>query len=249
MTEIEIRRRLLARLASSPEGEGAAFIPEMFVGGFSRRADLVVANGKLAAFEIKSTLDSLERLQGQLESYTRHFELVTVVCADKHVAGVRAQVAPHVGIWRVSTNGEFHILRKARARSVTEKSAWLSFLPVDELKVLLRREGSKVGGSRPELLQRAHEISLNKTRGHVLSYLKRRHLRIEAKLMKRSLVRQPTEEPKWLNEERLRMLSAGQPVAAIPRKTRGAYSKSSLSSPPPSGASANLVEKSSCLAK
>src|SRR4051812_41988278 len=102
MTESEIRAALIEKLASTPAGRGAAFITEMFLDSFARRADVVMANGKLAAFEIKSERDTLERLHGQLSTYLRFFEQVTVVCAEKHLEAVKLHVPESVGIIAVS---------------------------------------------------------------------------------------------------------------------------------------------------
>lgn len=178
MTENEIRAALISHIAAQPEGEGAAFISEMFLDRFARRADLVVANGHLSGFEIKSPLDSLERLKGQIETYAKHFEQVIVVCADKHVTGVRATVPRSVGIWRVSGSGEIVVLRKAKLNEKRPRGAWLSFLPVDELRALLRTKEIPTTGDRATLLTRCQVLSLDYVRLFVLDFLKRRHIRV-----------------------------------------------------------------------
>lgn len=61
----------------------AVVINEMVVANWARRADIAVANGRLYGFEIKSAFDSLKRLPGQIESFRRHFDKVTVVAASK----------------------------------------------------------------------------------------------------------------------------------------------------------------------
>lgn|GEM_PF-921758 len=178
MTEIEIRTALQDRLAKSPAGAGAAFIAEMFVDGFKRRADLVMANGKLSAFEIKSDRDSLDRLQGQLESYLRFFEQVSVVCAERHLPGVLAAAPPEVGVLRVSGNGEIRSVRRATFVRGHTAMQWISFLPVDELRKLLRLNGQQVSGPREALLSRVDAIEVPVIRAFVLEYLKRRDHRI-----------------------------------------------------------------------
>lgn len=180
MTEVEIRAALISHIVAQPEGADAAFIVEMFVDRFSRRVDLVVANGHLSAFEIKSPLDSLDRLPGQIETYSKHFEQVTVVCADKHVSGVRAAVSKRVGIWRVSGNGEIVVLRKATLSGRRMRSTWLSFLPVDELRALLRAQEMRTSGDRVALVSRCQVLNLDDIRLFVLDFLKRRHIRVES---------------------------------------------------------------------
>lgn len=189
MTEVEIRKAVISRLEASPAGVDAAFISEMFLNNFSRRADLVMANGKLCAFEIKSSLDSLDRLEGQLETYQRFFEQVTVVCATKHLVGVEAGTHSDVGIWSVSHDGQLSVTRRAKTRQILSKQTWLSFLPVDELRAFLREGKTRSTGNRSDLLLGADQASLIRIRAYVLSFLKRRTHRIEDRLAKREMRR------------------------------------------------------------
>lgn len=179
LNEIQIRELLIERLAKSSEGKNAAFIKEMFVDDFCRRADLVMANGKLSVFEIKSGLDSLDRLEGQLESYTKYFERVTVVCAAKHYEKVMQTIPETVGIWTVSEEGVLRATRAAKSQDELAPTKWLSFLPVGELKALLRANKLKLSGTRGDLIDRALAIRVKTIRAYVLAYLKRREIRIQ----------------------------------------------------------------------
>lgn len=174
MTEQEIRSLLQAKLAASPHGQGAAFVSELFIDSFARRADLVMANGKLAAFEIKSERDSLDRLDGQLDTYLRLFEHVTVVCASRHVQGVQARIRDGVGIWQLTEQGTFKIVRRGRALPQKSRASWLSFLPVAELRSLMVSHGLIQTGTRDVLENRAEDIAVTSIRAHVLAYFKTR---------------------------------------------------------------------------
>src|SRR5262245_54342217 len=57
------------------------------------RIDIAVINGCIHGFEIKSAADTLARLPVQLRLYGECLELLTIVCAGKHVAQVR-KIAP-----------------------------------------------------------------------------------------------------------------------------------------------------------
>lgn len=229
MTEAEIRAALIRRLTLSPEGQGAAFIPELSLDGFARRADLVVANGHLAVFEIKSAKDSLTRLAGQLETYLSHFEEVTVVCAAKHLSGVRATAPRSVGIWQIDGDGSIAIVRRPARKKSIARTIWLSFLPVDEVRAILRQHELPVGGSRAELLARCADIRVETLRDFVLAYLKRRHLRVEQARAARGIAR--PERVELATDARLKdfLASYGRPShrTATPRLVRHSSRSSS----------------------
>jgi len=182
MNEIQIKALLKAKLAASQHGHDAAFVSELFIDDFARRADLVMANGKLSAFEIKSDRDTLDRLDGQLETYLRLFEQVTVVCAERHQAGVEKRVPDGVGVWVLAMDGSLKILRKAKTQRQTSHHSWLSFLPVDELRNLLAQHGLQRTGTRDVLVTRAAGIALKHVRGYVLDFFKNRRTQRIAKI-------------------------------------------------------------------
>lgn len=213
MNEVEIRKAIIEKILRTKYGQRATFLPEMFIDSFSRRADLVVANGNLAAFEIKSRRDNLDRLSGQIETYRRHFEYATVVCAKNHLAGVEAIVPDDVGIWTVNDKGAITVVRRPR-KVETSKVDWLSFLPVDELRQLLRANSLPTSGLRSTLIGRASDLSIKRIRRYAIDYLKRRHLRVQKIIEKRGaqnqLMATSRIEPPTITENPI--------VPAIPRK-------------------------------
>jgi hypothetical protein len=66
------------------------------------RIDIAVINGSMHGFEIKSASDSLARLPQQLALYGECLEKLTIVCAPKHVAGVRKAAPRWCGIMQVT---------------------------------------------------------------------------------------------------------------------------------------------------
>lgn len=224
MTETEIRKALISKLASGRDAAGAAFIAELFVDGFARRADLVMANGKLAAFEIKSERDSLDRLEGQLSTYERLFEQVTVVCAMKHLDGVFARVGDAIGIWAICPEAGVTVVRPAVTTPVIDKGNWLTFLPVDELTAMLKLSGKRVGKTRADMLAEAEGLALTKIRAFVLDYLKRREERI-AGLVELKAQQRRTAAPVPSTSQAAQRVQAfidahagAEPMRAIPRR-------------------------------
>ena len=85
-----------------------------------RRADLVAVDRiecTTYGFEIKSDLDSLNRLENQLEDYRLTFNYVYVVTTEKHLEAVKSH-----GIWfgvlLIDSNGVISCSRKARKRGL-----------------------------------------------------------------------------------------------------------------------------------
>lgn len=104
---------------------GSVIISEMPVSGMSRRADLVLANGRLLAFEIKSDGDKMDRLEGQLATYQRSFEGVVVICGSRHADNVIRSTDAAVGVFVVSENSPSGstMLRKPHIRHLDADAA------------------------------------------------------------------------------------------------------------------------------
>ena len=228
LTEFAIREKLIESLRSSGEAEDTVFFREMFIQNFARRADLVVANGKLVAFEIKSARDSLGRLDGQVSAYVEHFEQVTVVAATKHLQPVLRNVPNSVGVWEVLDSGDLVIHRCAPERRVT-KCKLLTFLPVDELRSFVRANGKHVSGGRAELSTVAQTFPRDVIRDYVLSYMKRRTHRVEVRKLRRQgagaklhgIAQEHTVAQCRLNRFLATLQQGEQLTRAIPRRVAG----------------------------
>jgi hypothetical protein len=221
-TETSIRTVLLNFLKKEDD-PSCVFLSELFVDGFSRRADLVVANGHLAAFEIKSASDKLSRLKGQLDSYKKNFEATTIVCSHKHLSGVRKMAQPGIGILTVSEDGELKEVRRAKLGKIS-KSAWLDYLPVSELRKLLKIHGfsSPRAGDRKSIREICMRISREHIRAYALDYVKSRDQRnaaLRAAVSEKVMLRRAQQETAqravydWVSN----LPTIGQ-LKAIPRK-------------------------------
>ncbi|MCO8613666.1 sce7726 family protein [Burkholderia multivorans] len=201
--------------------KGAALISELCIADFGRRADLVLANGKLSAFEIKSDIDDLSRLDGQIETFVKYFESVTIVCAPRHTAKVLTRVPSTVGVWEV-TNAALVEVQDAGTNEITDKAVWLSYLPVTELRGVLKQHAIRPIGLRPDLVEQAQQISVSDLRSYVLSYFKRRKKVIAKRADQRSL-RPIAESPIETHRRKVDMFIAGcgfvPGTPAIPRRT------------------------------
>lgn len=100
----------------------------------NRKADLVVIHdNKSIAFEIKSELDNLTKLNEQIKDYQEVFNEVYVVIADKFKTSREiANLPKNIGVI-VEKNGNFKIKRIAKFKSMLRKDKTVYFLHKDEM--------------------------------------------------------------------------------------------------------------------
>ena len=85
-------------LSRESVSRNSVIINEFPVGSQTRRADLVMANGRLWAVEIKSEFDTIDRLAKQISAYSKTLESVSVVVAERHLDAVRAMLPSGTGL-------------------------------------------------------------------------------------------------------------------------------------------------------
>lgn len=76
-------------------------------------ADIVIINGSTVAYEIKTELDSFERLPGQIESYKILYDYLYIVTHPDAVKPLRTKIDKSVGLIVLSTDGTLKTIRKA----------------------------------------------------------------------------------------------------------------------------------------
>lgn len=158
----------------------AVIINEMVVSNWARRADIAVANGRLYGFEIKSEFDSLKRLPGQIESFQKHFDKVTVVAASKFIPDIVKSYPSEVGVLEVFTKGagfELRQIRPGRISEVRDNSSIASLMTKVEIERLLRSENVsfKSGLSRKELVSNLSVVPTRRLKVYALEALKKRY--------------------------------------------------------------------------
>ncbi|MEZ8388255.1 sce7726 family protein [Vibrio splendidus] len=137
--ELEIKSILINHLIDGwLVGSQDLIINEFTVGDFSRRVDLaLIKSERMFAFEIKSSADTLTRLQGQVDKYLTYFDKVIVVTAPKHTNKVIEQTPSYVAVWEVTANN-ISIKRKGRVKLVSSKKELIEMMTAIELKKLAR---------------------------------------------------------------------------------------------------------------
>ncbi|MGE3227871.1 MAG: sce7726 family protein [Hyphomicrobium sp.] len=93
-TDIDIRTALHhKKLRSYREAPDTLVVDELGLSHAKVRIDIAVINGCVHGYEIKSSLDTLDRLPSQLALYRQCLGKLTLVCAPRHVDRV-AKMAP-----------------------------------------------------------------------------------------------------------------------------------------------------------
>lgn len=100
----------------------------------NRKADLVVIHdNKSIAFEIKSELDSLTKLNEQIQDYQEVFNEVYVVIADKFKTSKEIEnLSKNIGVI-VEKDGMLKIRRIAKHRTMLKKDKTIYFLHKNEM--------------------------------------------------------------------------------------------------------------------
>lgn len=108
-----LRKHLIATHAAE---EGAVLLEELGLRCGSARADLVVVNGVLKGYEIKSQHDTLMRLKDQSYIYSQIFDTATLVVAERHLEkaqtiipqwwGIELAISNELGVTLQTIRGE-----------------------------------------------------------------------------------------------------------------------------------------------
>jgi hypothetical protein len=176
--EAQLKAAVIDRLfARSYVDDDAVLVSEMTVANWSRRVDVVLANGKLWGFEIKSDADSLSRLPGQIETFRHHFEKFVVVAAERFEAAILDMVPEGVGVWIADHDGGLK-QKIAPRQSLLSGNSYISLMTVCELRNLLAANGRKnINGAPRSILQRmAAGLPISDLASAAREAIKRRHV-------------------------------------------------------------------------
>ena len=176
-------------------------INEFNVGGYTRRVDLsVITNKYLYAFEIKSEYDSLYRLNGQIETYLKHFDKVFIVTTKKYIKKVLLSTPSHVAVWEFN-DGSINIVRRGKINNIKNKEVMLNMINIDELKQLVKDLNKKpTDKKRKTLVELALEIPTYKIKEHMLKAIRKRYSLTSKKFLKKA-------KSEKLNIDDLKLLS------------------------------------------
>lgn len=180
LNEAMIKAAVIDRLLRHHADQDMVLISEMVVARYARRADLAVANGHMHAFEIKSELDTLVRLDGQMEAYAAQFDKVTLVVATKFVDSVLDRYKRNVEVWEAyqqKDSVQLKLRRRGICQPVRSGRILAGFLRKTDIVAFLRSVGICVSPTHPrvQLLSLMETVNVARLRRFVLSTIKLRY--------------------------------------------------------------------------
>lgn len=175
--EIDIKSLVLNYLMEKQiVGSEELVINEFTYGNFSRRVDLAfIKNNELYGIEIKSELDNLNRLDGQVKEYLKVFDKVIVVVATKHLDSAMELLPESVALWEFNGVG-LKVIRRGKKVKIRDKSTFIDLMRVADLVRVSNLFGlSYETKTRHELSRVVSDLPANKLREAAFKALFRRY--------------------------------------------------------------------------
>lgn len=140
----DIREALVGGCSGLHNGRnGELVIHELGLAHAKRRIDIAVIDGEFRGYEIKSEKDSLNRLDGQLQIFTRALHRLTLVVATKHLNSILGTIPAWCGVTEVRADSKdfikLHKVRKAKRNPSFDPFTFAHLLWRSEAKYLLSR--------------------------------------------------------------------------------------------------------------
>lgn len=154
MYDSDIRSYLYKDILKEPmyvNDSSTIVIPEMNILNGYVRIDIAVINGEFHGYEIKSDVDTLQRLPRQSEYYSKVFDKMVLVTTEKYVNEVEKIIPSWWGIKFYNKYGELITLRNENYNYNVDAYSRLTLLWKDELIELLSRYCNKKYKSKTRL--------------------------------------------------------------------------------------------------
>jgi hypothetical protein len=183
-TDIEIRTALHGKkLKSFRTALDTIVVDELGLSHAKARIDVAVINGCVHGYEIKSSLDTLERLPTQLDLYVQCLEKLTLVCAPRHIERVEAMSPSWAGIIEANKGSRgaitFSTLRRGSVNPEIDpvQLAHLLWRP-EAVELLARFDVDKklLNKSRKQLYSMLAELmTVSQLTAAIREFMQRRH--------------------------------------------------------------------------
>lgn len=139
---IALHTKRLRRVKAHPD---TLVIDELGLAHAKSRIDVAVINGCIHGYEIKSSKDTLDRLNTQIDIYRQTLQKLTIVAAPKHIAGIMTNAPEWCGVMAAEQGPRggirFNVLRNAVANPEIDPVMMAHLLWRDEVIELLDQAG------------------------------------------------------------------------------------------------------------
>jgi hypothetical protein len=158
------------KLLGSHSVNTSSMLSELRVG--CAKADFVMLNGVATCFEIKTELDSLERLPNQLTEYSGYFDQTYVVLSESDVERYQSKIFGNVGIISLTKRNQFSEIRPSlmQCEGYTPQMA-VNLLRANELKHIVTTFDTKVETVPNTELVKYCKVALNQVSASELKKL------------------------------------------------------------------------------
>lgn len=183
MRDVDVRKALHAKVLAEHHGDpGTLVLDEVGVWYGLARVDIMVVNGRMHGYEIKSDRDTLARLPEQTRIYSNVLDRVTLVVGRTHLEDARSLIPSWWGI-KVAAQGSrgavhFSEERAPHANPAIDPVAVAALLWCEELIDILAGLNAARGvrGKSRDVMARrlAATLPLDQLRAEVRARLKRR---------------------------------------------------------------------------
>ena len=149
LDDVAVRALLRTNLSEQyAEESDTVIVDELGLCRGQNRVDVVVVNGLLHGYEIKSDRDTLRRLPTQVAMYNQVLDRMTLVAGEKHLAAATQMVPAWWGVTAVKIRQArpvLKVLRKGRKNPARDPRALVELLWHSEALELLENRGLAKG--------------------------------------------------------------------------------------------------------
>ena len=163
----------------------STLISELNVG--KSKADIVIFNGTSTVYEIKTELDSLNRLEAQLEDYLKCFDKIYVITTLENIKKLENKLSGKIGLIEYTKRGTLREHKKAESnkRNIDKKSLF-SLFRKNEMLNIIKKIGFEIPDVHPRYLREECEkifLKLSNEEAHniAIEEIKKRKIKNEQK--------------------------------------------------------------------
>lgn len=150
--DVDIRSKLRSKELRKFYSDGSKVVEELGVLWGDAVADIVVVNGYLHVYEIKSEVDDFSRFNNQMNLYNKVFDYCTLVIHEKHLDKFMKDYYSQIPFWGITTikKSKDKIVSSTREKpkknTNTDMFSVCHFLWKNEAIEIIKENGIKVKG-------------------------------------------------------------------------------------------------------